>query len=126
MNSEITRREAKNAINEAIHDPEFRRRLRRLDADALAEVGYQKSGGGVEFKVTTATHDTFYLVLGDMSGEPDEGHIEMQYLSQIQGGAPGMGTASSVGSGGTLSSIPVTLSTVGSAGTAGTASSRDE
>ena len=121
MNSGIARRDAKNAISEAVHDPEFRRRVRRLDADALAEIGYRKPGGGVEFKVTTSTHDTLYLVLGDTSEEPEEGQIEMEYLRQIQGGASGTNTASTAGTSGSWGCICTTVSTLGSAGSASTA-----
>ena len=122
MNSGTTRRDARNAINEAIHDPDFRRRVRRLDADALAEIGYQKRGEEVEFKVVTATHDTYYLALGDTSEEQEE-HID---LSQIQGGARALGTASTVGSAGTVSSVPFCILSASSGGSAGTASTRDE
>ena len=114
----------RTAMEQAIYDPDFRRRIRRLDTDALAEMGYRPPGDGVEFKVTTSTRDTTYLVLGDMS--KDE-RIGMDELGKIQaaGGPRGMGCASTLGTASSVSSISGTLSTTTTAGSAATASTRD-
>jgi len=106
-----------------IQEPEFRARVRQLDAAALAELGYQPGPGelaaadaSIEFKVVTSTGDTTFVPLPKIA---DDAALTDADLMQLQ--AAGAGTVSSVGSAGSLGTITSTLSTVGSAGTVGSA-----
>jgi len=105
-----------------MQDPAFRSRVRRLDDDALAELGYRPMPGGgpdigdLEFKVVTSRSDTTFVPLPKIA---DDAALTDADLLQLQ--AAGAGTVSSVGSAGSLGTITSTLSTVGSAGTVGSA-----
>lgn len=103
-----------------MQDPDFRARIRQLDAAALAELGYQPGPGdpavAFEFKVVTSTGDTTFVPLPKIA---DDAALTDADLVQLQ--AAGAGTVSSVGSAGCIGTITSTLSTVGSAGTVGSA-----
>jgi len=112
-----------------LQDPEFRARIRQLDADALAELGYRPAagaappgpgGGGlgadIEFKVVTSRRDTTFVPLPEIAADAALTDAD---LLQLQ--AAGTGTVSSVGSAGSIGTLTSTLSTVGSAGTVGSA-----
>lgn len=107
-----------------LQDPQFRAQVRRLDAAALAELGYQPGPGlidnsgapAIEFKVVTSTRDTVFVPLPKIA---DDAALTDADLMQLQ--AAGAGTVSTVGSAGSMGTITSTLSTVGSAGTVGSA-----
>lgn len=120
-----------NDVVQLLHDRGFRRRVRQLDPDALASLGYQSelNPAGIDgFKVVTSTRDTMYV---QMPAAPDNaaGDIALDDLQQIQA-AGSAGSASSVGSAGTASTLGTVCSTassstsassLGSAGSAGSA-----
>ncbi|MDD9884263.1 MAG: hypothetical protein OXU62_06995 [Gammaproteobacteria bacterium] len=113
-----------------LQDPEFRARIRQLDADALAELGYRPAAGAappgpggthgtgadIEFKVVTSRRDTTFVPLPEIAADAALTDAD---LLQLQ--AAGTGTVSSVGSAGSIGTLTSTLSTVGSAGTVGSA-----
>ncbi|MDD9854784.1 MAG: thiocillin family RiPP [Gammaproteobacteria bacterium] len=116
-----------------LQDPEFRARIRQLDADALAELGYRPAPGAappgpggpggrhgpdgdIEFKVVTSRRDTTFVPLPEIAADAALTDAD---LLQLQ--AAGTGTVSSVGSAGSIGTLTSTLSTVGSAGTVGSA-----
>lgn len=113
-----------------LQDPEFRARIRQLDADALAELGYRPApgaappaphgaggpGADIEFKVVTSRRDTTFVPLPEIAADAALTDAD---LLQLQ--AAGTGTVSSVGSAGSIGTLTSTLSTVGSAGTVGSA-----
>jgi len=107
-----------------MQDPAFRSRVRRLDANALAELGYRPGPGGfpgvdvadLEFKVVTSNRDTTFVPLPKIA---DDAALSDADLMQLQ--AAGAGTVSSIGSAGSVGTLTTTISTVGSAGTVGSA-----
>lgn len=116
-------------------DPAFRRRVRRLDPDALARLGYATDSadfgdaGAPDIKVVTSTCDTMYVQLPQTPELPADGEISAQNLRHIQAAGNTAGSASSVASAssastfGTLTSTASSGGSAGSAGTVGTAGS---
>ena len=110
-------------VTRLIHDPEFRRRVRQRDADALAEIGYAVSidpGEAMEMQVVTSTQDTTYVALPLVPDDVVD--IDIENLGQIQaaGDTQAPGCTSTVGSTGSFGTLSSTLSSAGSAGTAST------
>lgn len=102
-----------------LNDADFRRRLRRHDAEALAEFGYRPEAfGDAEVKVVTSTMDTFYVSMPPKPS-PDE-RVGLDELKRISAGVD-VGCAGTIGSAGTASSFFSCLGSVGSVGTTSTA-----
>lgn len=111
-----------NAPKELYSDLEFRHSLRKFDPKAFEAIGLGDISKfpDVTFKVITSTADTFYLPITTSSA------LDKELLGAVAGGgnliaAQSVGTTSTLGSLGTLSSITTCagcLSTLGSAGTA--------
>lgn len=106
-----------------LNDPEFRRRVRRHEPEALAQAGYRptpEAGPVPQVKVVTSTRDISYVLLPNLD---DEGAIDVADLNQIHaGGSTGSAsTVGSIGSASTLSSITPCASSAGTAGSLGSA-----
>lgn len=136
MNTTPERLSDPGEVARLLRDRAFRRRVRQLDPDALASLGYLTDPADLArlgvadapaFKVVTSTRDKSYV---QMPARPSDGAISPQGLAQIQAAGNTAGSASSIGSTGTASTLgtacstassSTSLSSIGSAGSAGSA-----
>lgn len=137
MNTAPERLSDPGDVARLLRDCAFRRRVRQLEPDALASLGYLTDPADLAnlgatdapaFKVVTSTRDKMYV---QMPARPSDGAIPPEGLAQIHAaGGNTAGSASSVGSTGTASTLgtvcstassSTSLSSIGSAGSAGSA-----
>jgi len=111
-------------LGKNLKDPEFRNRLRRQDADALAAIGYSPApGASAEVKVVTSTRDISYVPMPPKPWAEDRplGATQLEQLNA----AGSVGSASSAGSTSTFGCANGTASSLSTAATAGTAGSNE-
>ena len=113
MQAERTKQEIEKVNDMLSHDREFRSRVRQLDPDALAEIGYEPlpgAGEPLEFKVVTSTQDTVYIPMPPPM--PEESEISLEDLGRISAGNCASTAASA-------STISTTVGCISSASTSG-------
>lgn len=112
------------ALGKNLKDPAFRGRLRRMDAEALAAIGYRPApGAAAEVKVVTSTRDISYVPMPPKPWAEDP-RLGAAQLSQLNA-AGSVGCASSAGSTSTFGTANGTASSLSTAATAGTAGSNE-